>query len=110
LTVAISFRFSLRTERGQTERYLAALLLDNIEKWSLYSRMRLISHSALSSVLCLSLQASPLDPKGTAKITRNEAEHIALKQYPGGRVKMAKLETVDGKLVWSIEIANPNSP
>jgi uncharacterized membrane protein YkoI len=71
--------------------------------------MKLISLSALALLLSLSLfAASPHDPKG-AKITRNEAQHIALKQYPGGRVTSAKLETVRGVLVWSIAIARSNA-
>ncbi len=71
--------------------------------------MKLISLSALSLLLSLSLlAASPRDPKG-AKITRNEAQHIALKHYPGARVTTAELETVHGILVWSIAIAPPNA-
>ncbi len=71
--------------------------------------MKLISLAALSLLLSLSLLgASPRHPKG-AKITKNEAEHIALKHYPGARVTAAKLETVRGILVWSIEIAPSNA-
>lgn len=72
--------------------------------------MKLISLTALSCFLCLSwLAASPLDPEGPAKITKNEAEHIALKRFPGAHVTAAKLETVQGKLVWSVEIAGPKT-
>jgi Predicted membrane protein len=71
--------------------------------------MKLISLAALSLLLSLSLlAASPHKPKD-AKITRNEAQHIALKRYPGGRVTTAKLETVQGILVWSIEITPSNA-
>ena len=71
--------------------------------------MKLISLSALSLLLSLSLlAASPHDPQG-AKITRNEAQHIALKHYPRGRVTAAKLEKVKGALVWSIEITPANA-
>lgn len=49
--------------------------------------------------------ASPLETKSGAKITKNEAEHIALKQHPGARVTAAKLETVQKVKIWSIEIA-----
>lgn len=67
--------------------------------------MKLISLAAFSFVLCLSpIQASPHNPNGKAKITKNEAEHIALKRFPGARVTSAKLETVEGKLVWSLRI------
>ena len=72
--------------------------------------MKLVSLTTLSLLLCFSfLSASPLDTKGEAKITKNEAEHIALKNYPGARVTAAKLEKVTGRLVWLIEIAPPKS-
>lgn len=68
--------------------------------------MKVLSLTALSLILCFSLlQASARDSKSGAKITKNEAEHIALKDHHGARVTAAKLETVDGKLVWSIEVA-----
>ncbi len=68
--------------------------------------MKLLSLAALSLLLCFSfLSASPPDPKGDAKITKNEAEHIALMRYPGARVTAAKLDKVKGRLVWLIEIA-----
>jgi uncharacterized membrane protein YkoI len=72
--------------------------------------MKLLSFTALSLLLCFSLlSASPLDLEGEAKITKNEAEHIALKHYPGARVTAAKLEKVAEGLVWLIEIAPPKS-
>ena len=71
--------------------------------------MKRISFSALALLLSLSLlTASPHTPKG-ARITRNEAQHIALKGYPGARVTAAKLEKVRGILVWSIAIAPANA-
>ena len=72
--------------------------------------MKLISLAACGILLCgATLQASPLDPQGHAKITKNEAEHIALKRFPGGQVTAAKLEKVQGKLVWSLAIAPSKS-
>jgi uncharacterized membrane protein YkoI len=72
--------------------------------------MKLISLTALSLLLCFSfLSASPPDKKGGAKITKNEAEHIALQNYPGARVTAAKLKDVTGRLVWLIEIVPPKS-
>jgi uncharacterized membrane protein YkoI len=70
--------------------------------------MKLLSFSALVLLLFLSpLTAGAQDSK-SAKITRDEAQHIALKQYPGARVTAAKLESVHGVLVWSIEVAPSN--
>ena len=72
--------------------------------------MKLVSLTALSLLLCFSfLSASPPDTKGGAKITKNEAEHIALKNYPGARVTAARLEKGAGGLIWLIEIAPPKS-
>ncbi|MEO5717694.1 MAG: PepSY domain-containing protein [Chthoniobacterales bacterium] len=72
--------------------------------------MKLISLAAFALLLCLvPLQANPLNPKGAAKITKNEAQHIALKHYPGARVADARLETVHGTLVWSLKIIEPGN-
>jgi Peptidase propeptide and YPEB domain len=87
-----------------------ALLLDKAAPKPLHCGMKLIFLSGLSLLLSFSfLSASPGDQKGGAKITKNEAQHIALQHYPGARVTAAKLETVQGKLVWSIEIIQPKS-
>ena len=68
--------------------------------------MKFFSLAALSLLLGLSMVcASPLEKEGGAKITKNEAEHIALKNHRDARVTAAKLETVEGRIVWSIEIA-----
>jgi uncharacterized membrane protein YkoI len=68
--------------------------------------MKFFSLSALCLLVGVSMVCgSPLETKSGAKITKNEAEHIALKQHPGGRVAAAKLETVQKAKVWSIEIA-----
>lgn len=44
---------------------------------------------------------------GQAKITRTEAERIALQKAPGGTVKEGELEREHGKIVWSFDIAVP---
>ncbi len=44
-----------------------------------------------------------------AKITQNEAEHIALAKVPHGRIKSAEIENEKGHLVWSFDIATPGS-
>ena len=70
--------------------------------------MRIVVLLALSFFFGATLpQANSADPKGEAKITKNEAEHIALKEYKGARVTAAKLEKVEGKLVWAINILGP---
>jgi len=44
-----------------------------------------------------------------AKISRAEAEKIALTKAPGGTVKEGELEKEHGKLIWSFDIATPGS-
>ena len=73
--------------------------------------MKLISLAAVVLLTALTVEASPNEPKSRAKITKNEAEHIALKQHPGARVVSAKLESANGHLVWLLEIAQrPGEP
>jgi uncharacterized membrane protein YkoI len=73
--------------------------------------MKLKSLLALALVVSfLFLEASARDDKGDAKITKNEAEHIALKRFPGAHVTAAKLDKAKGKLVWLVEIAKGNLP
>ena len=72
--------------------------------------MKLISFAALGLFVSLSLlHANPLDRPEGAKITRNEAQHIALKRIPGGQVRATTLEKREGKLVWSMAILKPQS-
>jgi uncharacterized membrane protein YkoI len=42
-----------------------------------------------------------------AKVTRAEAERLALAQVPGGTIKEGELEKEKGKLIWSFDIATP---
>lgn len=44
-----------------------------------------------------------------AKISRAEAERIALAKAPGGTVKEGELEKEDGKLIWSFDISKPGT-
>ena len=55
------------------------------------------------------LQANPPDSKSGAKITKNEAEHIALKDHSGARVTSARLEKVEGKPVWLVDVSGPKA-
>ncbi len=44
-----------------------------------------------------------------AKITKDQAQKIALDRVPGGTVKEAELEKEKGKLLWSFDIATPGT-
>ena len=44
-----------------------------------------------------------------AKVSKAEAERIALAQAPNGTIKEGELEKEKGKLIWSFDIATPDS-
>ena len=46
---------------------------------------------------------------GQAKISREQAQQTALARVPGGSVKDAELEKEKGLLIWSFDIATPDS-
>ena len=46
-------------------------------------------------------------PKLEAKVSRPDAEKIALAKVPGGSIKEGELEQEHGKTVWSFDIAVP---
>lgn len=68
--------------------------------------MKLPSLVLLSVLLGCSLAfTNPLPREPGTKITKNEAEHIALKNHEKARVTAAKLETSDGHKIWRIELS-----
>jgi len=44
-----------------------------------------------------------------AKVTQAEAQATALAQVPNGTVKESELEKEHGKLIWSFDVATPDS-
>jgi uncharacterized membrane protein YkoI len=44
-----------------------------------------------------------------AKVTKAEAERIALDKVPGGTIKEAEIEKEKGKLIWSFDVATPGT-
>ena len=44
-----------------------------------------------------------------AKITKAEAQKIALDKVPGGTIKEGEIEKEKGKLIWSFDITTPNT-
>lgn len=74
--------------------------------------MRNLMKTFLTLLLLYLLPAAGFsaEPEATKdKITRDEAQHIALKQVPDGSVKSARLEREKGKKFWSVEIAKAGS-
>ncbi len=52
-------------------------------------------------------QEAKLEAK--AKVTKAEAERIALAKVPGGTIKEAGIEKEKGKVIWSFDIATPGT-
>jgi uncharacterized membrane protein YkoI len=44
-----------------------------------------------------------------AKVSRADAEKIALAQVPNGTIKEGEIEKEKGKLIWSFDIATPDT-
>jgi uncharacterized membrane protein YkoI len=44
-----------------------------------------------------------------AKISRSDAEKVALAKVPGGTIKESELEKEKGKLIWSFDISTPGT-
>lgn len=68
-----------------------------------------IPTKAVLAVLALGLAgcASERRLEGEAKISKAEAEKVALAQAPDGTIKESELEKEHGKLIWSFDIARP---
>jgi len=79
-------------------------------------RLRTIFSCLLTCGIAIGFLNAPLLAKdkkskleAKAKISKKEAERIALAKVPRGKIKEAELEEENGKLVWSFDIATPHS-
>jgi hypothetical protein len=78
-----------------------------------------IKHTACSILLagcvaglltaCATEQAREAKLAAQAKVTRADAEKIALSKVPGGTIKEGGIEKEKGKLIWSFDITTPGS-
>ena len=64
---------------------------------------------SVSSASVLAAEASQAELLKQAKITEQQAQKTALTEVPHGVVKSSELEREHGKLIWSVDIAAPNS-
>jgi uncharacterized membrane protein YkoI len=65
---------------------------------------------AVLSVIIFPASLVWANPEATKeKITRNEAQHIALQAAPNGSVKSANLKHENGHGIWVVEIASKGS-
>jgi len=65
--------------------------------------------AACSASTLVAAEESPAALRAQAKVTQADAEKTALGKVPGGSIKSAELEKESGKLIWSFDIAMPQS-
>src|SRR5206468_2197676 len=58
---------------------------------------------------CATAKEKQAKLEAQAKVTRPEAEKIALAQVPNGTLKDGEIENENGKLIWSFDVATPDS-
>jgi Peptidase propeptide and YPEB domain len=58
---------------------------------------------------CATEKDSQAKLQAQAKISRSEAEKIALAKVPNGTIKEGEIENEKGKLIWSFDIATPGT-
>jgi hypothetical protein len=68
----------------------------------------LLATALLGAIAC-GCATSQARLEAQAKVSRSEAEKIALARVTGGTIKEGELEEERGKLVWSFEIATPGT-
>ena len=62
-----------------------------------------------SLVSCATEEKKEARLQAEAKVSRAEAEKIALAKVPGGTIKEGELEKEKGKAIWSFDIATPGT-
>jgi uncharacterized membrane protein YkoI len=58
---------------------------------------------------CASEQQQQAEMQSQAKVTKEQAQELALTKAPGGTVKEGELENENGLLIWSFDIATPGT-
>jgi uncharacterized membrane protein YkoI len=69
----------------------------------------LIALTAMTAALAFAGEASQADLAKQAKVTRSDAEKIALAKVQGGAIQSAEIEQERGHLVWSFDISQPGT-
>lgn len=75
-------------------------------------KIKFLARSALAVVLlagCASEKQEQAKLQAQAKVSRSDAEQTALTKAPNGTIKEGELEKEHGKLIWSFDIATPDS-
>lgn len=69
----------------------------------------LAAAAVVGMVGCASKQKEQAALQAQVKVSRVQAEDAALAKVPGGTIKEGELESDSGELMWSFDIATPNS-
>ncbi len=75
-------------------------------------KIKLFAYSMLATSLltgCISEKDEQAKLMSEAKVTKDAAQQTALAKVPNGTVKEGELEKEHGKLIWSFDIATPDS-
>jgi uncharacterized membrane protein YkoI len=64
---------------------------------------------AVTTSALAAAEATEAQLRTQAKVSKSDAEKTALGKVPNGSVESAELEKERGKLVWSFDIAKPNT-
>ena len=70
---------------------------------------KLVPLSITVGLLAAGLAACTSPNAKDAKITKAEAQKIALARVPNGAIKESELEKEKGKLIWSFDVATPDT-
>ncbi len=65
---------------------------------------------ACSSTACTTAKQDSASLQAEAKLSRVDAEKIALARVPGGTIKEGEIEKENGRIIWSFDIATTGSP
>ena len=60
-------------------------------------------------VSCATGEGKEAKLQAQAKVSRAEAEKIALAKVPGGTIKEGEIEKEKGNMIWSFDIATPGT-
>ena len=58
---------------------------------------------------CMTEEKREVNLQAEAKVSKADAEKVALAKVPGGTIKEGELEKEKGKLIWSFDISIPGS-
>ena len=74
-----------------------------------YHALLILLTCTVLAILPSGCASSSANLAAQAKITRQQAEGIALAEMPSGKITEGELEKEHGKLVWSFDISIPGS-